>query len=182
MAYTVMIDAGHGGVNPGAVYNGRQEKDDVFALSFEVGNILQDNGVNVLYTRTEDVFETPYRKAQEGNRSGADYFISLHRNSSPVPNAYSGVESLVYSRYGRAAQMAVNINEELQQVGFKNLGVNERQNLVVLNGTQMPSVLVEVGFINSDTDNVLFDTRFYDIAAAIADGILKTLQDNPLQE
>ena len=177
MPYTVMIDAGHGGVNPGAVYNVRQEKDDVFALSFEIGNILQNNGINVLYTRTEDVFETPFRKAQEANWAGVDYFISLHRNSSPIPNTYSGVESLVYNRYGRAAEMAANINEELQEVGFANLGVNERPNLVVLNSTEMPAVLVEVGFINSDADNTLFDARFYDIAQAIADGILETLFD-----
>lgn len=176
MAYTVMIDAGHGGANPGAVYKGRQEKDDVFALSFEIGDILQDNGVNVLYTRTEDVFETPYRKAQEGNWAEADYFISLHRNSSPVPNTYSGVESLVYNRYGRAARMAENINAQLQKVGFANLGVNERQDLVVLNKTKMPAVLVEVGFMNSDADNARFDARFYDIAAAIAEGILETLR------
>ena len=177
MPYTVMIDAGHGGVNPGAVYDGRQEKDDVFALSFEVGNILQNNGVNVLYTRTEDVFETPFRKAQEANWAGADYFVSLHRNSSPIPNTYSGVETLVYNRFGRAAELAENINEELEEVGFLNLGVNERPNLIVLNSTEMPAVLVEVGFINSDADNALFDARFYEIARAIADGILETLFD-----
>ena len=60
-------------------------------------------------------------------------------------------------------------------MGFLNQGVNQRQDLVVLNRTQMPSVLVEVGFINTDADNQLFDERFDDIAQAIADGILITL-------
>ena len=63
------------------------------------------------------------------------------RNSSPYPNQYSGVESLVYNRYGAAARMAYNINAGLEQVGFVNLGVNERPNLVVLNSTNMPAVL-----------------------------------------
>lgn len=177
MAYTVMLDPGHGGANPGAMYNGRKESEDALALALEVGNILQNRGVDVLYTRTEDVFSTPYSRAQEANAAGADYFVSIHRNSSPIPNSYSGVETLVYTRWGRAAQMAANINEELEQIGFANLGVNERPNLIVLNSTAMPAVLVEVGFINNDADNALFDARFYDIALAIADGISETLRE-----
>lgn len=171
----VVIDAGHGGANPGATYNGRQEKDDVLALALAVGRILEDNGVDVYYTRTTDIYESPYQKAMEGNAVGADYFVSIHRNSSPYPNQYTGVESLVYNRYGAAARMSANINEQLEQVGFVNQGVNERKNLVVLNSTEMPAVLVEVGFINTDADNELFDERFQDIAQAIADGILQTV-------
>lgn len=60
--------------------------------------------------------------------------------------------------------MAYNINAGLEQVGFVNLGVNERPNLVVLNSTNMPAVLIEVGFINTDADNELFDSRFDEIA------------------
>ena len=172
---TIVIDAGHGGANPGATYIGRRESDDALALVLAVGEILENNGVEVVYTRTADVYESPYQKAMEGNESGADYFGSIHRNSSPYPNQYSGVESLVYSRYGAAAALAANINEQLEQVGFLNLGVNERPNLVVLNRTQMPAVLVEVGFINTDADNQLLDERFEETAQAIADGILQTI-------
>ena len=74
--------------------------------------------------------------------------------------------------------MAQNINEGLEALGFINLGVKERPGLVVLRRTQMPAVLVEVGFINSDTDNRLFDDNFDDIALAIAEGILDTLEEN----
>lgn len=172
----IVLDAGHGGANPGAVYNGRQEKDDVLALTLAVGDILERNGVDVYYTRTSDVYESPLQKAMEGNAVGADYFVSIHRNSSPYPNQYTGVESLVYNRYSEAGRLAQNINEQLEQVGFVNQGVNERTNLVVLNRTQMPAVLVEVGFINTDADNALFDERFDEIAQAIADGILETLE------
>ncbi len=171
----IVLDAGHGGANPGATYQGRQEKDDVLALTLAVGQILENRGVDVYYTRTTDVYESPAQKALEGNQTGADYFVSIHRNSSPYPNQYSGIESLVYNRYGAAARLADNINQQLEAVGFLNQGVNQRQDLVVLNRTQMPSVLVEVGFINTDADNQLFDERFDDIAQAIADGILITL-------
>lgn len=172
----IILDAGHGGANPGAVYNGRQEKDDALELVLAVGAILEANDVDVYYTRTIDVYESPFQKAQEANLTDADYFVSIHRNSSPIPNQYNGVESLVYNRYGRAAAMAENINRQLEEVGFRNIGVFERQNLVVLNSTEMPAVLVEVGFINTDSDNELFDERFNDIAFAIANGILETIR------
>lgn len=172
----VVLDAGHGGANPGAVYQGRQEKDDALALTLAIGNILESEGVDVYYTRTTDVYETPLQKAQEANATGADYFVSIHRNSSPIPNQYTGIESLVYSPYGEAARLAANINEELEEVGFVNQGVNQRQNLVVLRRTQMPAVLVEVGFINTDMDNQMFDDTFEETAQAIAKGILETLE------
>ena len=172
----VVIDAGHGGNNPGAVYRGRQEKDDTLALSLAVGRILEETGVNVYYTRTDDVYESPAQKAMEGNAVGADYFVSIHRNASPYPNQYTGVETLVYNRYGEAARLADIINTRLEQVGFEDQGVNERTNLAVLGRTQMPAVLVEVGFINTDADNSLLDQRFDDVAEAIAGGILETIR------
>lgn len=172
----IVLDAGHGGANPGAVYNGRQEKDDALELVMAIGRILEANGVNVYYTRTTDVYETPLQKAQEANVAGADYFVSIHRNSSPFPNQYTGIESLVYSPYGEAARLAENINERLEDVGYENQGVNQRQNLIVLRRTQMPAVLVEVGFINTDKDNELLDATFEETAEAIAEGILETLE------
>ena len=172
---TIVLDAGHGGSDFGATYLGRMEKDDNLRLTMAVGNILQNAGQNVIYTRTGDVYETPSQKAQEANAANADYFVSIHRNSSPYDNQYTGIESLVYNRYGTAAKMAGNINRQLEDIGFVNQGVNERTNLDVLRQTNMPAVLVEVGFINTDRDNMLFDSRFNEIAQAIADGILMSV-------
>ncbi|MDO4166123.1 MAG: N-acetylmuramoyl-L-alanine amidase [Eubacteriales bacterium] len=173
---TIMLDAGHGGYDRGASYNDRLEKDDNLRLVLAVGAILENKGVNVLYTRTEDVYQSPNEKAGIANRSDAGYFISIHRNSSPNPNTYSGVETLVYQNTGIPALFAQNINRELEQVGFANLGIQERPGLAVLRGTNMPAALVEVGFLNTDQDNQLFDERFDDIANAIAEGILQTIQ------
>ena len=175
MAYSIMLDAGHGGRDPGAVYNGRQEKDDTLALTLAVGEILQNNGIDVEYTRTTDVYETPLEKAMEANNAGVDFFVSIHRNSFPVDNEVSGVETLVYDLSGLKYQVAQDINEQLESVGFVDLGVKARPGLVVLRRTEMPAVLVETGFINSDTDNYLFDENFDDIAQAIARGILDGL-------
>ena len=171
----VVIDAGHGGSNPGATYQGRQEKTDALNLALAVGKILEDHGVDVIYTRTEDITQSPGQKARIANQVGADFFVSIHRNSSPNPNQYEGIETLVYDDTGIKAQMARNINRELSQLGFRNIGVSERPNLIVLNSTQMPSLLVEAGFINNDKDNAIFDAQFDRLAQAIADGILQTL-------
>lgn len=175
MPYSIMLDAGHGGSDPGAVYLDRKEKDDTLNLVLAIGEILQNNGIDVEYTRTTDVYESPFQKAMEANEAGVDFFVSIHRNSSPMPNQYRGVESLVYSLDGIKLEMAENINAQLETVGFVNLGVKARPNLTVLRRTKMPAVLVEVGFINSDEDNQLFDENFQDIAEAIARGILETL-------
>ena len=166
--------------DPGAVYEGRREKDDNLKLVLAIGEILSDRGLDVEYTRTTDVYETPYEKAMKANNAGVDLFVSIHRNSFPVDNEVEGVESLVYDLSGLKYEIAQNINEQLESVGFVNLGVKARPDLVVLKRTRMPAVLVEVGFINSDTDNRLFDDNFQDIAQAIADGILDTLESNGL--
>lgn len=172
---TIALDAGHGGSDPGAVYGNRMEKDDALRLTKAVGKILEDNGVNVFYVRKSDEYETPLKKATDANNAGADYFISIHRNSSEEPNQYNGVETLVYKDTGIRNTLATNINANLEKAGFKNLGITPRHNLVVLKRTRMPAVLVEVGFINSDTDNKIFDNNFNEIAQGLADGILKSI-------
>ena len=172
---TIALDAGHGGSDSGAVYKSRKEKDDTLRLTRAVGQILENSGINVYYVREDDEYETPFKKATDANNAGADYFVSIHRNSSERPNQYNGVETLVYNDSGIKAVLARNINEELEKAGFKNLGVTERPNLVVLKRTKMPAVLIEAGFINDDEDNRIFDENFNKIAQAIADGILKTL-------
>lgn len=175
MTNRVVIDPGHGGYDSGAIYGGRHEKNDNLNLALAVGQILTNNGVEVLYTRSEDVYSSPLRRAQIANAENADLFISLHRNSSPLPNTYSGVETLIYDKKGIKPMAAEIINSELEKTGFVNLGVDIRKDLPVLRRTNMPALSVNVGFINTDTDNVLFDNQFDAIANGIANGILKTL-------
>ena len=171
----IIIDAGHGGYDNGATYNGRREKDDNLALALALGEILSDSGIEVGYTRVDDVYQSPVEKARNANMQDGDYLVSIHRNSSPVPNTYSGVQSLVFNEGGVMSQMASNINREMAQVGYPDLGTEVRKNLAVLRRSDMPSILVEAGFINTDTDNALFDQRFAETAQAIADGIIGTL-------
>lgn len=146
-----------------------------------MGKILEENGISTLYTRTADVYNSPQEKAEIANRSGADLFISIHRNAMPVPGTGSGASVLVYEDSGVAAVLAENILRNLVQLGLKDQGIQERPGLVVLRKTQMPAVLVEVGFIDNPMDNAFFDRNFDAIAKAIADGILTTLREQKMQ-
>ena len=179
--YKIMLDAGHGGSDLGAVYNGRQEKDDNLQLMLAVGKILSENGIDVVYTRTTDVYQTPFEKAMLANQSDADFFISFHRNSSPKANQYDGVEVMLYDKIGIKYEMAENILGAMGEVGFREIGIEERPGLVVLRRTKMPALLLEIGFINSDVDNQLFDEKFDEIAQGIAGAILGTLDENEIE-
>ena len=162
MPYSIMIDAGHGGNDPGAVYKGRREKDDNLALAMEVGRILSENGVDVLYTRTTDDYISPFERARLANEAKVDFFISFHRNSSPEVNQY--------------------IVGALGELGFREIGVQARPGLVVLRKTKMPALLIETGFLNSDKDNQLYDEKNAEIAQAIAGAILGTLDQQQGEE
>lgn len=109
------------------------------------------------------------------NQADADFFISFHRNSSEEPNQYTGVETLVYDNSGIKQTMAENINGALSELGFRNLGVKARPGLVVLRRTKMPALLIETGFLNNEQDNTLYDEKQEEIARAITDAVLGTL-------
>lgn len=178
----IVIDAGHGGFDNGARYQGRREKDDNLRLALAVGQILEQQGYDVVFTRTTDVYQSPYEKAQIANDAGADYFISFHRNSGENDNTYQGVQTLIYGGDEQAERLAESINQELEQAGFANLGIDERTGLVVLRRTEMPAVLIETGFINNDRDNEIFDNNFEEIASAIAMGISRVVPQNTTME
>lgn len=173
----VVIDAGHGGTDPGATFDGRQEKDDNLRLAMAVGRILADNGMDVRYTRTDDTYNTPLEKAVMANDAEADFLVSIHRNAMPVPGTGSGIEVLVFEDKGVSGKLARNIGEALNKTGFTNLGTVERPGLVVLRRTKLPSVLVEAGFIDNEEDNSLFDQNFQMIAQGIAEGTLNSVYE-----
>lgn len=175
MPMRVVVDAGHGGFDNGAMYEGRREKDENLELALLVGDLLRNKGVDVIFTRTDDIYQNPNLKASLGNEAGGDLFVSIHRNSSPTDNQYHGVETLVYNLSDAKETVANQINQKLSEVGYQNLGVKARPDLAVLRRTNIPAVLVEAGFINSDIDNALFDEKFYQTAEAIAQGIFDGL-------
>lgn len=172
MSLKVCIDAGHGGKDSGAVNGKRYEKDDTLRFALQLGKILMANGIDVVYTRADDIYSSPINKANIGNRLNSDYFICIHRNAAFSKKA-SGVETLVYNKKGMKYKIATDINDSITSIGFKNRGVKTRFNLAVLNHTIMPAILIEIGFITNSGDNELFDNKFGEIVEAVAKSFLE---------
>ena len=174
----VVLDAGHGGYDFGATNGTRMEKDDNLAMVLAVGPILQNCGVNVIYTRTSDVFIPLLERSQISNNANADMFVSIHRDSSTNPN-YNGVTNFVHTTAG--SKDVANANLVLNRVvsaGVQSSHGLQYANYSVLRETRAPSMLFELGFISNTEDNRLFDTRFNEYARAIASGILSSLGIN----
>lgn len=165
-----LLDPGHGGSDPGACYNGRRESDDVLRLSRRVGEILSSNGESVSYTRTSDATVSLSQRSSMENRGAYDYFVSIHRNAI-APEKAKGVETHIYSRGGKKEELATKINNNLVGIGFVDRKVKV-SNFHVLRETKCAAILIECGFIDHTSDNNLFDSKFEQIAQAIAKGCL----------
>lgn len=173
MPLRVCIDAGHGGKDQGAVNGERYEKDDTLRLALQLGKILRQNGVDVVYTRTDDVYSSPVNKAKIANLLKADYLICLHRNGA-LSRKYSGIKSFVYNKKGTKYKIATNITNSVEALGFNNRGVKSRRNFAVLNRTDMPAIIINIGFLTNDSDNMLFESKFDEIVKAVAKSFLES--------
>lgn len=176
----IVIDAGHGGADTGAVFQGRQEKDDTLKMALAVGYRLIQAGQQVGFTRVFDISHTPYDRVQMANNADADYFISIQRNMTPAPGSASGSASLVYSNSGVPGMLAANINPQMAAAGFTDLGTFERPGMLLLRASNMPAIVLVVGFIDNPADNQIFDRNFNQLAAGIAQGILNTIAQESL--
>lgn len=175
----ICLDAGHGGDDPGAVNGERQEKDDNLAVVLAVRDALVAEGhenLEVILTREGDTTLELEERADFANDHNATLFVSVHRNSG----GGQGVETWVSAEGHRhELQLAASIQDKLDKAGIaKDRGVksgtasNPHASYYVVGHTEMPACLVELGFMDSDTDNALLDEHFQDYAQAIADGIL----------
>ncbi len=181
----IVLDAGHGGSDPGAVGNGLKEKDINLKLAMKTGAILEARGAKVLYIRTTDIFIPLEERAKMANRWGADFFYSFHVNSAA--GVASGFESFIYSDNRQTAAYQNMIHRKIAAV-FATEGTSDRgqkkANLAVLRETNMPACLAEYGFINSIKDALLLkkDCFLDKLAKATADGIAEAVGLPPVQE
>ena len=172
---TVVLDAGHGGYDYGAVNGDRKEKDDNLRLALAVGPILKNCGINVIYTRNTDVFVPLLERSRISNNAGANLFVSFHRNASTSPTA-NGTENWVYSSPSAQSVAAANyVLDRLATIGVQSNRGIKYGNFSVLRETRAPSMLLELGFISNAEDNRLFDANFNAYANAIASAIGRAL-------
>lgn len=170
----VILDAGHGGIDYGNMNNNRAEKNDNLRLTLAVGNILRRSGITVIYTRTSDITVTTMERVNLANRVGGDLLISFHRMTGGIANCHLGVETFINNENTTGEAVALNINDNLYQTGFHNHGIYCESEVSILKDTIMPAIMIMTGYIDSDMDNMHFDTQFYEITQAVANGILLT--------
>ncbi len=167
----VIIDPGHGGSQPGACYGTRQEKNDTLNMSLKLGETLEKMGFTVAFCRIEDVDDGLMSRAAKANAGDFDLFICIHRNS--YNNSANGVETLYETGDALDKAFAQSLQDKFVALNiFTNRGLKPRDNLVVTNNARddLPTALVELGFIDTEKDNTAFDTYFNQIALAMAEG------------
>ncbi|MGN1004595.1 MAG: N-acetylmuramoyl-L-alanine amidase [Oscillospiraceae bacterium] len=174
---TVVLDAGHGGSDYGAFYEGICEKDINLAVAKKVEAILLREGYHVVMTRTEDTAVGLYTRAEIANAADADIFVSIHSNAAENAPDFTGIYTYYYPTSRQGAVLAQAIQTPLcASTGAIDRGI-ERADFVVLRETNMCAVLVEMGFMTNSAELRLLITPSYQdkLAAGIAEGIVTYL-------
>ena len=177
--FSVVIDPGHGGIDPGAIgIGGLRETDVVLEVSKMVQKLLSEKGIKVLLTRTNEVDLDLPPRVTFANDSDADIFVSIHANASRGKRRdINGLETF-YFRGWKGKLLAKRIQKHILRVspGSPDRGVKQGRFYVIKN-TSMPAVLVEIGFLTGRLDARRLEKTAHRkrIAYAIAKGILEYL-------
>ena len=167
----ICLDPGHGGHDPGAVGpTGLKEAYINLEVSQLLAMQLEARFQTLCLTRSEDIYVELTHRCQIANSWPADIFVSVHCNSDG--SSAAGIECLYVSTRGEALSTPIQA-ELIRATGDVNRGLKYRSDLAVLNGTEMPATLVEIGFISNPDTELLFKEQSYlvIIAKAIAIGI-----------
>jgi len=179
----IVIDAGHGGRDPGATgFSGNYEKDINLEISKRLKEKLKSNGYKVILTRESDEYADNLLRAEISNKKRARVFISIHGNAMEDNSSVDGIQVLYYPN--RESTIGDLNNNELAQImmnsmingtGAKDRGIIEREDLIVLNQTKMPAILIEYGFLSNKNEEKLLLTDDYQnkMVDSIIDGLEK---------
>ena len=181
----ICIDPGHGGSDPGAIGAvGTKEKDVTLKIALLLGEKLRAAGLTVFYTRTDDtrLGDTTYTdlmtRAKMANNMKANYFISLHCNAN-TGTPGTGIETYILGRGGEAEKLADSVQSSLvEKMKLRNRSVKV-ENFAVLRETNMPAILVEMGFVNNPVDEQMLLNQPGVFAEAIAAGVIQALNVPP---
>lgn len=171
---TIVIDAGHGGYDVGCIaLDGTQEKDITLDIALSTGELLEEAGYNVVYTRTSDNVSWPEDNKEDlqsridiAEDADANYYISIHINSSD----YNDDEMV---------EMAESIHAQLELLNYaQDRGVVDTNEtpLYVVSNNSIPALLLEVGFITDTNDFNCMVNNGDDLAQAIANGIMNSIE------
>jgi len=182
----VCIDPGHGGpVKTTAPNQQEMEKRDVLRLALLVKKKLEKEGIKVIMTRETDKEVSLEDRCKIANEAKCDLFVSIHRNISEIPGVGKGIEVWLSCNKDKVAEiLGNNIHEELKDTpiqrtrGIKYGSMGDPGfDYYVNSHTNMPSCLLEMGFMTDSKDNYLFNKYIDKYADAITKGIVKTLEE-----
>jgi N-acetylmuramoyl-L-alanine amidase len=177
----VLIDAGHGGYDPGKIAGKSNEKDINLDIAKKLQGYLETGDATVIMTRIDDTGlantkkSDMYSRKLTANTSNADIFVSIHQNSYPQSSVH-GAQVFYFNSSDNSKKLAECIQKELKSsVDYQNkFDPKENSNYYVLRQTSMPAVIVECGFLtNPGEKEKLLDSDYQDrIAWAIYMGII----------
>ncbi len=171
----IVLDAGHGGTDYGAIREGINEKDITLDLTERVGSILKSKGYKPAYTRTDDTYLGLQERCDYTDAENPEIFVSIHVNSAVATEPY-GIETHYY--HEESKELAEVIQKHLmKEINTKDRGVLKSK-FYVINHTEVPAVLVEIGFLSNPDERakILTDKRKQATAKAIANGIIEYLK------
>jgi N-acetylmuramoyl-L-alanine amidase len=170
----ICIDPGHGGSDTGALgLDGMKEADACLSMATPLARALREAGATVLPTREGDSHVSLEERYNFANQKGADLFISIHCNAMEQHNSMSGTETYYWSPQSLDLARAIH-PEVVRAMGGRDGGIR-RRTFAVIHHTTMPAILLEVGYIDSTTDEAkLRDPAFHDaFANAVRQGVVQ---------
>jgi N-acetylmuramoyl-L-alanine amidase len=182
---TVVLDAGHGGYDPGSIgSNGIMEKDITLAIALKVGDILKKNNINIVYTRKSDDVPWPSNEKKDlaaraaiSNSLQADLFISIHLNSFKQ-EIVKGTETFYSNGSSKSKEAAQLIhNQIIKDIELVDRGIRG-DDFSLLRNVKAPTVLLELGYISNKSDVTMLNNSSYQesFAESIAKGVLNHIE------
>lgn len=172
--YRIILDAGHGGndvgTNGGKIY----EKDINLTVVQKMQAILEEKNVEVILTRDSDVYVGLIERSKIANENQGDLFVSIHCNQYEKDSSIRGFEVYYHSSSDSSKEIAEEIIDYMDANSDITVRTAQPQNYSVLRNTQMPAILVELGFMSNSTDlaNLTSDTYTSALAEKLVDSIL----------
>ncbi len=171
----VVLDAGHGGSDYGAIREGINEKDITLDITQRVASILKSKGYKVALTRSDDTYVSLQDRVDFSENETPEIFVSIHVNSA-VATEPKGIETHYYHDYSKELANVVHTHL-MKEIDTKDRGL-VKSKFYVINHTTVPAILVETGFISNaeERSELVAETRKKKTAKAIAEGIIEYIK------
>ena len=171
----VVLDAGHGGSDYGAIREGINEKDITLDITQRVASILKSKGYKVALTRANDTYVSLQDRVEFSENETPEIFVSIHVNSA-VAVEPKGIETHYYHDYSKELARVVQ-NHLIKDINTKDRGLLKSK-FYVINHTTVPAILIETGFISNEEERneLVTDSRKQKTAKAIAEGIIEYIK------